>query len=450
MSATHRAPGIARKAPGLRIETLTKPAAKTTASEDRHHLGVVQDASVKLAMRESKFAPITVKIPTRRKSATRWAAAEDVWDVNVHAVLFIGTDCQEGCMRQILILPPHNLWRAWTNPPSPAEPDQAETFRLLASRGYRYCLDTSGRIWNPFAESHPILRAVDPARALRVLLCYRSADVVFCFFESSALLILLLRRLFRFRGKVVVFDVGIPGTWRLRNMILRLVLCRADMLLPLGRNQVAGLLAMGARPGTVQHLRTATDTDFFEYVEDQLDGYILAVGDDVSRDYHTFLEASAGFTCETIIRSRLVTEDKVVSPNVTVMSNSLTVRDYQRLIAGAIVVVLPLHPSVHAGVVSTLLEAMSSGKAIIVSASPGLADYLRDGETCRVVPAGNPIALREAVDELLANPVMRRKLGVNARRFVVENCSAETCATQFATVLGQLLDQTPCSDGGNP
>jgi len=343
-------------------------------------------------------------------------------------------------VRHIVILPPHSLWARWTNPPDPSEPDREKTFRLLAARGYRYRrLDPFGRPWNPFAKAHPILRAIDPVRALRVLLFHRRTDVVLCCFESSALLILLLRRLFLFRGKVVVLDVGTGGNSRLRDLILRFVLPRADMLLVLGHSQVAGLVAMGARPNAIRLFRTGTDIDFFMDAGDQPDGYILAVGDDVSRDYSTLLKASVGLRRELIIRSRLVANDEAELANIKVVSSNLPTRDYQRLIAGAVLVVLPLRPTIHAGGVTTLLEAMSSGKAVIVSASQGLADYIEDGKTCRVVSPSDPAALRKALDDLLANALARKRLGANARQFVIENGSAESSAAQLAQLLGQLV-----------
>lgn len=108
------------------------------------------------------------------------------------------------------------------------------------------------------------------------------------------------------------------------------------------------------------------------------------------------------------------------------------------MIAGAVLVVLPLHPSTHAGGITTLLEAMSSGRAVVVSNSPGLGDYLQDGKTCYVVPPGDPVALRKAIERLLADHVLRKTLGANARRFVVENCSAQAEAIRFAKALGRL------------
>ena len=74
---------------------------------------------------------------------------------------------------------------------------------------------------------------------------------------------------------------------------------------------------------------------------------------------------------ETGLKTRGDHEDRQAFPAVTVVSGRLTGRDYRTLIAGAVLVVLPLRASVHAGGVSTLLEAMSSGKPVIASASAG-------------------------------------------------------------------------------
>ncbi len=325
------------------------------------------------------------------------------------------------------------------NPSNPLEPDRERTFRILATMGYGYCrIDPYQLPINPFANAHSLLSALDPIRALRVLLFHRRVDVVFCYYESAALLILLLRRALFFRGRVVVYDIGVGGSWRLRDIILRLVLPRADMLLPLDHNQVTRLLEMGARPGAIHPVLDATDCDFFSDAKDKPDGYILAVGDDISRDFSTLLEASKNLKHEVVIRSKTISDANRANENVRFIRQHLSTTKYREMIAGSILVVLPLYPSIHAGGITTLLEAMSSGKAVVVSNSPGLGDYLQDGKTCCVVPPRDPVVLRKAIEQLLADPVLRKTLGANARRFVVENCSPQAEAIRFAQALGRL------------
>ena len=122
-------------------------------------------------------------------------------------------------MKQVLVLPPHDRWAPWTGQAPAADQDLELPYRLLAQRGYEVRrLDTFGLPWNPAARSPPILHAIDPLRALRVLLLWRRASVVLCNYESSGLVLLMLRRMLRLRAKVVVIDVGGLG-WRLRRLV---------------------------------------------------------------------------------------------------------------------------------------------------------------------------------------------------------------------------------------
>ena len=95
---------------------------------------------------------------------------------------------------------------------------------------------THGLSWNPAAPAHPLLHALDPQRALCVLLLTRRCEVVLCNHESSAFLILLLRRPLRFRGKMVVTHAGGLGR-RLRRLVQDRLLPRADAVLIYSEHQ---------------------------------------------------------------------------------------------------------------------------------------------------------------------------------------------------------------------
>jgi hypothetical protein len=270
----------------------------------------------------------------------------------------------------ILVLPPHDLWEPWSgHPPGDAE-DREYPFRLLVERGFSYRrIDINPWPWNPLANAHPIFQAIDPLRALRVLLFQRQASVAICNFESSAWLILLLRPLFMSKLKVVVYDIGVPGTWKLRRRILDFVVPRADGLLPYGSNQAASIAARWKINGFVQAVPMCLDCDFYREADDRPGGPVLAIGDDISRDYATFLTAVTDLSATVSIRTHRLRSDQVTQPNVRVLSTFLSPVRYRDLIASAAIVVLPLHPSLHAGGVTALIQAMASGKAVVISAS---------------------------------------------------------------------------------
>jgi glycosyltransferase involved in cell wall biosynthesis len=57
------------------------------------------------------------------------------------------------------------------------------------------------------------------------------------------------------------------------------------------------------------------------------------------------------------------------------------------------------------------VEAMLAGKAVVASDVGGLRDVVIDGVTGLTVPPGDPGALAMALDTLVEDPGMRRRLG---------------------------------------
>ena len=60
-------------------------------------------------------------------------------------------------------------------------------------------------------------------------------------------------------------------------------------------------------------------------------------------------------------------------------------------------------------------EAMAHGKPVVATAVGGLQELVHHGRTGLLVEAGNPQALRVAIEQLLVNPALRRRLGAAAR-----------------------------------
>jgi glycosyltransferase involved in cell wall biosynthesis len=63
-------------------------------------------------------------------------------------------------------------------------------------------------------------------------------------------------------------------------------------------------------------------------------------------------------------------------------------------------------------------EAMAYGRPVVASRVGGLKDAIDDGVTGLLVPAGDPVALREAVERALGDAVLRHRLGSAAREAV--------------------------------
>jgi glycosyltransferase involved in cell wall biosynthesis len=88
-------------------------------------------------------------------------------------------------------------------------------------------------------------------------------------------------------------------------------------------------------------------------------------------------------------------------------------------------------PSRREGFGVVCAEAMAHGRPVVATAVGGLRDLVVDGETGVLVPPGDSAALRAALERLLGDPELRRRLGAAARARARSELSWERflCAT---------------------
>jgi glycosyltransferase involved in cell wall biosynthesis len=139
-----------------------------------------------------------------------------------------------------------------------------------------------------------------------------------------------------------------------------------------------------------------------------------------------FIEATEGLP-------RVVVGDGPLRGRVPEALGFVPPRDLGDHYARAAVVVCPSRREGY-GIVAR--EAMAHGCAVVATAVGGLLDAVEDGVTGLLVPPGNPAALREAVERLLADPSLRRRLGEAARRHAREAFSSEAAAEALVDAYG--------------
>ena len=135
---------------------------------------------------------------------------------------------------------------------------------------------------------------------------------------------------------------------------------------------------------------------------------ICAVGLEL-RDYPTLVEAVRGLDVDVVIAAASPWSKRDdssagvdVPPNVDVGAYDLF--DLRQLYADAAFVVVPLQETDFQAGITTILEAMSMGKAVVCTRTTGQTDTIVDGETGLYVPPGDPGALRAAIERLLDDP----------------------------------------------
>ncbi len=82
-------------------------------------------------------------------------------------------------------------------------------------------------------------------------------------------------------------------------------------------------------------------------------------------------------------------------------------------------------PSYREGLPKVLLEAAASGRAIVASDAPGCREVVHHNENGLLVPVKKSVPLADAIEQLVSDPLLRKKMGARGREIVVEGLSLE-------------------------
>jgi glycosyltransferase involved in cell wall biosynthesis len=88
------------------------------------------------------------------------------------------------------------------------------------------------------------------------------------------------------------------------------------------------------------------------------------------------------------------------------------------------------------------LEAMATGKPVVVADIPGVREMIADGEDGLLADPVNPLDLAEKIRRLLADPERRRKMGERGREKVLASFSIEQVTDQIEALYRSVLDRS--------
>jgi glycosyltransferase involved in cell wall biosynthesis len=139
------------------------------------------------------------------------------------------------------------------------------------------------------------------------------------------------------------------------------------------------------------------------------------------------------------------TQGRQVPPNVETCSLNLFA--LRQLYADARFVVMPLFDTTFQAGVTTILEAMAMGKAVVCSRTQGQTDVVVDGVNGLYVKPADVDELRSALVSLLSDPGHTEELGRHARRYAVEQADLDLYVQRIAGVVERALARRRPSAG---
>jgi glycogen synthase len=135
---------------------------------------------------------------------------------------------------------------------------------------------------------------------------------------------------------------------------------------------------------------------------------------------HELVAAADGFPL-------VVAGDGPLRPQVPQALGFVPHRELKDLYARAAVVACPSHRE---GFGVACAEAMAHGKPVVASAVGGLKDLVVDGETGLLVPPRDVPALRQALERLVGDEALRRRMGGAGRERIREHFSWDRFASE--------------------
>jgi glycosyltransferase involved in cell wall biosynthesis len=98
-------------------------------------------------------------------------------------------------------------------------------------------------------------------------------------------------------------------------------------------------------------------------------------------------------------------------------------------------------PSIWEGFGLVLLEAMAAGRPIVASRVATIPEVVVDGETGLLVPAGDSVALADALARLAHDPALARRLGEAGRERLRQHFSIEKMVGDTELLYRELIEE---------
>jgi glycosyltransferase involved in cell wall biosynthesis len=262
-------------------------------------------------------------------------------------------------------------------------------------------------------------------------------DIVF---SSTAFGSQLLRSLVPFRKpKWVMFDFSITGLLgrgkTLRQKLFKWMVLRSAGIVTISEKEKEMLhVVLPGYKGQIEYIPYGVDTEYFKPQQVQELHQVITVGFDYGRDYATLFAAFENLEVALVATTNMRSDSFNEKPDF-VTTASFSPEALLMAYAESKIVVLPLTLKGRGNDAmgcSTLVEAMAMGKAVIATRTFTTESYITNGVDGILVEEGDIQGMKAAIQKLVSDDEYRKRLGEEARRFILATCTAELFASRLA------------------
>lgn len=217
------------------------------------------------------------------------------------------------------------------------------------------------------------------------------------------------------------------------------VLRGAEDLWVLSRGQVDPLRDMvGGNGPRVTAVPFGIDADFFAAQPFPDRPRILSIGNDRDRDPQTLFRAFELVRAQRPEVELIVQTSASGAPDGVQVVDRMSHRELRDLYATASVVATATRPNLHVSGMTVTLEALATGRPVVNTDTPGMSQYVAEGETGHLVPVGDAEALADRLVGLVDDRDRAERMGVAGRAAVEATfTTAHMCAHLAAILLAE-------------
>jgi glycosyltransferase involved in cell wall biosynthesis len=182
-------------------------------------------------------------------------------------------------------------------------------------------------------------------------------------------------------------------------------------------------------PSKVQRIAYHADERFFRPGLRDIEPDLVCAAGQLLRDYDCLVDAVRGLPVRVQIAAGSPWIDRPLQPKRELPANvtwgKLNRSELRDLYARSALAVVPILQNHYQTGIATILEMMAMGKCVIATRTHGQTDTIVDGVTGIYVPPSDPVALRNAIEQLLQDPQRAQAIGRAARNYMEEKAGLD-------------------------
>jgi glycosyltransferase involved in cell wall biosynthesis len=187
--------------------------------------------------------------------------------------------------------------------------------------------------------------------------------------------------------------------------------------------------SLGVPADRVERLYYHADQEFFRPDGRATEPDLVCAAGQLLRDYDCLVDAIRDLPVRVQIAAGSPWIDRPLEPKRALPDNvtwgRLNRYELRELYARSALAVVPILQNHYQTGIATILEMMAMGKCVIATRTHGQTDTIVDGVTGVYVAPSDPVALRSAIQRMLANPDQAAAMGQAARQFVEERAGLD-------------------------